>query len=43
MWEFGGDVEGIVLWKGREIGRPGGYGEMVWVQVRMIRKWFEVL
>jgi len=36
-------VEGIVVRRGKEVGRCGGYGEIVWVQLGMIRNWFEVL
>jgi hypothetical protein len=36
-------VEGIVLQENRDVGRPGGSGEMVVEYFSMIMKWSEVL
>jgi len=36
-------VEGIVLWKGGDVGRHGEYDNMVAVHFGMMRKWSEVL
>jgi len=36
-------VDGIMLRKDRDVGRRGGFREIVWVQFGMMRKWSEAL